>query len=274
MIPLLTTIFVASLVGSLHCAGMCGGLMILAIESGGASGERVSRARLQASYHIGRGIAYTLIGFIAGALGQAFDLAGDLAGWQRVSASAAGAGLAIFGLIQGAKALGWRPPRLPLPRFLEKAIGLGHSRAATWPPALAAGAIGLLTPLLPCGWLYAFAIAAAGTASAPLGALAMLVFWTGTLPVMVTLGAGIQSLAGSARRWAPVAASLAMILVGILTVLGRMMTPMPALPSGLRVIPTSMAEIERHIGQSAAHAPVCCDPSSAAPALSVGEERP
>ncbi len=271
MIPLLSTIFIASLVGSLHCAGMCGGLMILAIDP---RGERVSRARLQAFYHTGRGIAYTVLGFLAGALGQAFDLAGDLAGWQRVSAAAAGAGLAVFGLIQGAKSLGWRPPRVPLPRTLEKAIGLGHSRAATLPPSLAAGAIGLLTPLLPCGWLYAFAIAAAGTASAPVGALAMLVFWAGTLPVMVTLGVGIQSLAGSARRWAPVAASLAMVLVGTLTVLGRVMTPMPALPAGSRVIPTSMAEIERHIEHAAAHAPACCDPSGAAFQRPTAEGRP
>ena len=222
---LIATIFIASLVGSLHCAGMCGGLLALAIDPRGAP---VSRARLQLMYHGGRGFAYVTIGIIAGFLGRSIDLTGNLAGIQRASAAAAGAALATFGVVQMLKVIGRPLPRLPLPRAWQALIGRGYGQAASQSPVLAALLIGVLTSLLPCGWLYAFAFAAAGTGHPVMGGVAMLTFWIGTLPLMISLGVGVQTLLGSASRTAPMAASLAMIAIGVMTAAGRVLSPLPA----------------------------------------------
>jgi uncharacterized protein len=74
---------------------------------------------------------------------------------------------------------------------------------------------------MPCGWLYAFVLAAAGTASPAAGAGLMLVFWAGTVPMMAGLGLGLRVLAAPLRRYVPVAGAIAMIVVGLLTVSGR-----------------------------------------------------
>src|SRR5690606_10362020 len=57
-------------------------------------------------------------------------------------------------------------------------------RLGGWPPAARATALGLLSALLPCGWLYAFVLGAAATGSALAGALVLLTFWSGTVPIL------------------------------------------------------------------------------------------
>jgi sulfite exporter TauE/SafE len=63
------------------------------------------------------------------------------------------------------------------------------------------------------------------------GAVLMAVFWVGTLPVMVTLGVGLRGLAGPLRRHVPTACAVAMILVGLFAVAGRMVE-WPAMHAG------------------------------------------
>ena len=91
----------------------------------------------------------------------------------------------------------------------------------TFSPVRRALVIGLLTTLLPCGWLYAFAAVAGGTASPLLGGLTMAVFWLGTLPVLVSLGVGVQRLSGVLGQKLPHATAIALILVGLWTLVGR-----------------------------------------------------
>ena len=85
---------------------------------------------------------------------------------------------------------------IPAPAALQKILTTAHTRSATLPPMAHALATGLLTTLLPCGWLYAFVALAAGTASAPLGALVMLTFWIGTLPAIAAFWIPVALLAG------------------------------------------------------------------------------
>jgi sulfite exporter TauE/SafE len=101
----------------------------------------------------------------------------------------------------------------------------GHRYAQSRPPLARALLIGLLSTFLPCGWLYAFAVTAAGTGSALLGVLTMTVFWLGTLPVLVGLGVGVQKLAGPLRRHVPVATAIALVIVGVVAVAGRFNVP-------------------------------------------------
>ena len=75
MWPLITSVFVASLLGSLHCAGMCGAFVAFAVGIDDPDAAR-KRARLHAAYNLGRLVTYSVLGAIAGAIGGALDLAG------------------------------------------------------------------------------------------------------------------------------------------------------------------------------------------------------
>jgi uncharacterized protein len=84
--------------------------------------------------------------------------------------------------------------------------------------------------------LYAFVITAAGTGHPLLGATTMSAFWIGTLPMMIGLGVGLQTLTGRLRRHLPLATSILLVLVGIWTIGGRWaivgIAPKPATDSG------------------------------------------
>ncbi len=224
MAAFLAAILIASLVGSPHCAGMCGGLMLFAL---GADREQPKghRLRLQLAYHLGRLTSYIILGAAAGAVGAAIDFGGRFAGIQRSAAIVAGILMIGFGLAMLARAAGWRTGRLALPAPVRRTFEQAHRFAFTLQPTSRALTIGLLTALLPCGWLYAFAFTAAGTASPLWGAAVLAVFWLGTVPLMAALGAGIQTLTGPLRNHLPVITALAVTAVGVYTALGRLHAP-------------------------------------------------
>ena len=229
MLALIGAVFVASLFGSMHCAGMCGAFVAFAVGSGQPA-TSASRTALNMSYNLGRLFTYLALGTVAGALGGALDLGASMVGIQRAAAILAGALMILVGVIAVLRSSGVRIPRAPLPPFMTRLAMRAHARAFGLPPMARAAAVGLLTTLLPCGWLYAFVIAAAGTGGALTGALTMAVFWAGTLPVLMTLGLGIQSLTGPLRRRLPMATAILLVLVGTYTVAARAMSSsLPAL---------------------------------------------
>jgi len=227
MIPLISAVFVASLLGSVHCAGMCGGIVALCVGLEGPL-DRRTRALSIAIYNGGRLITYTLLGAVSGALGAAADVGGQQFGAGRVAPIIAGAGLIVVGIVALGRSLGWRMGAGALPPGVQKFVQRGYRFAFDRPPLQRAALVGLFTGLLPCGWLYAFVVTAAGTGTAWGGALTMATFWLGTLPMMAALGAGLQTLAGPLRRHVPTFGAAALIVLGVVTVLFRVTLPAAA----------------------------------------------
>lgn len=226
MLALFIAVFIASLLGSTHCAGMCGAFAAFAVTGGERPAHPVA---LTAAYNGGRLITYTALGAASGFIGSAIDLGTSAVGLQRGAAILAGALMLGFAAIGLARHFGARLPRAYVPPLLHRAAAAGHRLAFNRPPVQRAVAIGLLTTLLPCGWLYAFVITAAGTGSPLLGAATMASFWLGTLPIMAALGAGVRTLAGPLRAKLPVATSFLLAIVGIWTIAGRLNVPAPSL---------------------------------------------
>jgi uncharacterized protein len=197
---LLSAILVSSLAGSLHCVAMCGPLV--GLHGGGKS------VRLALAHSLGRLSVYALLGVLAGAIGRAIDLAGDLGAVQRIATIAAGALIVVWGVRE---LLGRR--RSAAPRGTAFTAGLVRIR--THRPALRATLAGALTGLLPCGWLWAFVVAAAGSGDPLSGALVMTTFWLGTVPAML----GVLTFAGPALAWLrarmPVVTGVALIVLGL-----------------------------------------------------------
>ncbi len=217
--PLIATVLLMSVFGSLHCAGMCGGLMFFALGSD-EDRTKKARVRLQSAYHGGRLVTYTSLGVIAGVVGQAIDFGGGFVGIQRGAMMFAGVMMIGFGLLAIARISGMKIKHLGVPVFLRKFIENAQRAAFGLTPFKRALTIGLLTALLPCGWLYAFAFLAAGTANPVWGGLTMAAFWMGTLPVMVSLGAGIQLLSGRVNTKLPIITAFAVMVVGVMTAMG------------------------------------------------------
>jgi sulfite exporter TauE/SafE len=225
-------IFLASLAGSPHCAAMCGPFLAFAAASDERPGAGRRRIPLTA-YHGGRLVAYLAVGVAAGALGAGVERLGALAGIGRGAAVVAGVLMVAWGLNTLLALRGWRLGSPHGPVFLQRALAGVVRRVGGLPAVTRAGLTGLATALLPCGWLYAFAAAAGGTASPLRAALVMALFWTGTLPVMVTLGTGLQRVAGPLRSRLPLVTASAVVVIGLLSITGRLRPPAsPVMSSG------------------------------------------
>ncbi len=217
MIGLVSTVLVASLAGSAHCAGMCGGFVAF------CAGADRGAASLTL-YHLTRLSVYTLLGLGAGTLGAVVDLGGRVAGVQSIAAVVAA--LAMIGWGAG-RLLQLKGLSLPVPPFLARASTTVLRHLHSKPPLIRAVLVGLATGLLPCGWLYAFAVMAAGTGQPMEGALVMSVFWVGTLPMLTAVGLGIRAAAGPLAKRLPALTALAVVIAGI----GSLAVRWPALAS-------------------------------------------
>jgi sulfite exporter TauE/SafE len=222
----------AGLLGSLHCAGMCGGLV--AVASHGSCDLR-GRAKVQLSYQGARLLSYTLLGAAAGALGRALDLAGEAAGIGTTAAIVAGGAMAVWGILAMLGAAGVRL-RFPRPRLAPKVtswLGQLHER----PPLVRAAVLGGSSALLPCGFLYAFVLAGAATGSAIAGAAVMAALWLGNLPALLGLGFALGGASSRLRRHAPLLSASAIFLTGVLTLNSRANLPAFAARMSLQAVP-------------------------------------
>jgi len=193
---------------------MCGGIVAFAAGLDVEPSRRPSIGRTQCAYHAGRLVSYVTVGAIAGALGAALNLTGSLLGLQRSASVLAGASIAALGIVALLRIAGVRVPRVPFPKALVALARNVHRAAFALGPTVRAGTIGLATPLLPCGWLYAFVVVATGAGSLVGGALVMLAFWIGTVPALAGVAAGLRFASGRVGRLAPLVASVAMVAVG------------------------------------------------------------
>ena len=172
------TPFLLGLLGSLHCAGMCGPLAVAVSASGGGSHPATGRLL----YNLGRLGTYTVLGALFGLFGRGLAIAG----FQRWLSVTAGV-LILAGLVASTR----RSPTGLLLRavgFLKTAFGRLLGRGTLGSRVL----LGSLNGLLPCGLVYVASASAAATGSPLVGAAWNLAFGLGTLPLMlaITLAGG------------------------------------------------------------------------------------
>ena len=220
MTALFVTVLLASLLGSLHCAGMCGAFVAFAIGAGDPA-VKVSRNVLMGLYHAGRLLTYVTLGAIAGTLGAGIDLGGQMVGLQRAAAILSGTMMVGFGAITLMRLSGIKLAHARVPARWTAFVSSVNRSAMRYSPSVRAVATGLLTTLLPCGWLYAFVITAAGTSHALTGAALMFSFWIGTLPMLTVVGLGARKISGALATKLPALAASAIVIVGLYTIIAR-----------------------------------------------------
>jgi uncharacterized protein len=220
---LLLGVLVASLVGSIHCAAMCGGFVCVYAGASRARGLDGLGAHL--AYNGGRLVSYVGLGILAGAIGARVDDLGRFAGLNRSAAVLAGILMVAWALGILAASAGVRVPGTLAPEWAKRRLGGALLAVRDRPPVARAAVTGLLTTLLPCGWLYTFVVTAGGTGSALDGAGVMAAFWLGTVPVLIGLGLGAQRLLGPVARRLPLASAALVLVLGLLSIAGRVHPP-------------------------------------------------
>ncbi|WP_414663299.1 sulfite exporter TauE/SafE family protein [Horticoccus sp. 23ND18S-11] len=164
--------FIAGLITSLHCAGMCGPLACSLMP---VRGDRSDAQTVSTVYHVSRLAGYAVLGGAAGAIGRA-PLLFLSESWLRWLPW-----LLVFFFVALALRLDRYLPKVAaLGRFTWKLQGWMQGRSRVQ----AAAAVGLATPLLPCGPLYFIVSLALLSGSTLRGVEVMLAFGLGTVPLL------------------------------------------------------------------------------------------
>ncbi len=211
--------FLTGLLGSAHCLGMCGPIVLAySVQLREAQPQR-SGARYilhHAFYNLGRVLMWAFLGLL---LATASGVVQSLLRFERGFALLAG--VAMIGV--GCARLGFLPafdlsPSAPAGRLGEmfrRAFRL-LIREGTLTGTLA---LGLLNGLLPCGLSYALLIRAAASGSPASGLLIMVAFGLGTVPALFFAGALSTKMELRLSRWGERTALTMVVLLGLLLVL-------------------------------------------------------
>jgi len=209
---------VLGLIGSFHCVGMCGPIALALPLNNTNWFTRIYGSLL---YNVGRAFTYAVMGAVFGILGEGFQLAG----FQRWISIAMGIIMIIAVVF---------PAIFKGSEKLDKYLYGYNARLKTHFGVLfnqrsysSLFIIGLLNGFLPCGLVYmalAGAIATAGVAS---GALFMLIFGLGTLPMLLLLSLVGNVVTGSVKSLINKIVPYVIIIIGILFILRGMNLGIP-----------------------------------------------
>lgn len=223
-IPL--TLLLMGLTGGLHCAAMCGGL-VLASER--AQAPRPAREQVlwparrllwnQLQLQGARVVSYGVLGAVAGWIGAGVLASGarplQLALYALGSALLLGLGLWMLAPHAAARWGAWLAPMQTLGRGLTRLVQPMLSHLLPFNTAGKRLTAGLLWGLLPCGLVYSALSLAFLTATPWEGALAMLAFGLGTMPHMLLAGHTLRWLSQRVNgRWFHVIAGLLLVTFG------------------------------------------------------------
>jgi len=228
----LFAVFMIGLLGSVHCVGMCGGIVsaisvasapvkrfpvAVVADGGSVIGVGALHTVLRiVSYNLGRIGSYAVAGAIAGGVARsARTLAGvssvQMGGYWVANLMLVALGLYLMGAWQGLTYLEfaghgvWRR----IQPLTKKLLPLDNSLKM-----LAAGGI---WGWLPCGMVYSVLLTAMLSGSALSGATVMLAFGLGTMPTLLTMGLfGARLKTWMQRRPVRVVGGLLVLAFGLL----------------------------------------------------------
>ncbi len=224
--------------GSMHCVGMCGAVVAAYSTQDGLDGVHSSGTwnllYRHLSYNAGRVLSYVIVGTLLGALG------GSFAGLKTVGiwfSTIMGALLIVSGI--------WMLRIFPWMGFTrqvefgdEKRSRLLSLYSRTYGILLASPTIeskfyiGMLTPLLPCGFLYSAFVIAAASGNAANGAMTMALFGSGIVPALVVVGFVSTFFRFKLKLFGNRLAAVTIVLMGVMMLLRGLGVPLPWMMMG------------------------------------------
>ncbi len=198
-----------------HCVGMCGGIVIAYTSA--KVNRRWDRTRESLShllYSLGRVTTYVTLGAVFGYLGSVATFDGTTRGTLLIFAG-------VIMLLTGLSLLG----KLKFLSLIEHSLLKNSWYQQRFKQLIQSQSLfsffllGMLNGLLPCGFVYFFAVTAASTADPFYGALVMFIFGMSTIPALFSLGFFVgMTQKSSFRNMMMRLAAIAVILYAVFTI--------------------------------------------------------
>jgi len=204
--------FLAGLGGSLHCVGMCGGLVTASTRD----------KKGVVLYQLGRLFGYSLLGIFAGTIGNILALQKGSPILTLLPAITLG----VMFIVWGMGALRGTRVEIPMPGIYHRAYKnvwstvMGSSGSSPYRPM----GVGFFSIFLPCGLLYGIVIVAAAFQDPVKGALAMFFFWLGTVPAMGLAPGFFKKILGALFSKSPKILGFTFVALGLLTISWRVIS--------------------------------------------------
>jgi len=217
---ILISALLLGLMGSFHCAGMCGPIALALPLHGNTISQKIYGGAL---YNFGRTITYGIMGALFGLLGQGLAMLG----FQQIISVIMGAVMIISALFP---ALFKNQYRLDKSWFsfvgkLKKSIGEMFSIRSFSSLFF----IGLLNGLLPCGLVYIAIAGAIGTGNAAEGMIYMILFGLGTIPMLLSISLAGNMMSQVIRRKINKFIPVLVVVVGLFFILRGLSLGIPYL---------------------------------------------
>jgi sulfite exporter TauE/SafE len=206
-------VLVLGFVSSLHCAQMCGPVVLTYSVAANTGAARKPLLGLHLAYNAGRTLTYMMLGAVAGLAGGAMGWVGRLAGFENTAAIIAGSAMVVTGVAMfGFGVRKWRGFALPA-RLLRPAGKLISSSSTG-----SKFTLGLIMGFLPCGLVYAALMKAVGTGTALGGALTLFGFGLGTSGALILIGMGSSTATRKIARWGTAISAVTVLAMGAILI--------------------------------------------------------
>ena len=213
--------FLMGLIGSIHCIGMCGPLVMALPMSNQTNFQKWQSILL---YHAGKITSYAILGILLGMFGSQLPLYGV----QENLSIVMGSIMLLYVIYVFVIKSRWSPKFLQFNRlytFIVKKMGSVlkcKNRAAFY-------LIGFLNGLLPCGMIYVALTSALATQNIFYGGLIMVFFGLGTMPALIMVAIGGQYFGSAFRNKAQKLLPIFIFSIGVLLILRGMNLGIPYL---------------------------------------------
>lgn len=200
---------IAGLGGSLHCVGMCGGLVTASCEKS----HDVFR------YQLGRLIGYLVLGLLAGFVGNYLNFTSVHPLLMLLPAIFIGLLFIFWGFqnYRGKKA------EFPAPKILSQLYTtLWYKLVQKNKNFTKAFFTGLISIFLPCGLLYGIVLGTIAFQHTHQALFSMFFFWLGTVPSMVAAPGIVQYLIRPLKSKLPKTFAVSLMIIGVMTISLRM----------------------------------------------------
>jgi len=217
---LLFSALVLGIMGSFHCAGMCGPIAIALPLHGNTVGGKIFGGSL---YNLGRTITYGIMGALFGMLGQGLALIGFQQKISVIMGSLMIISVLFPALFRNQYSLekSWFSFVGKLKSTIGKMFSIRSYSSLFF--------IGMLNGLLPCGLVYMAIAGAIGTGSIGLGTLYMILFGLGTIPMLLGISLAGNLLSQTVRKRINKLIPIMVVLVGIFFILRGLSLGIPFL---------------------------------------------
>lgn len=200
--------FILGITVSLHCAGMCGPLVLVLNSERQNLGKVLLKNFL---YGLGKTITYFALGMVIGSIGFGVHIAG----MQQYLSLATGIILLIVVLMKAMKI----EPKIVFFEEINSKIKRGITLLIVRNNIKGALVFGLLNGLLPCGVLY-IALSVALNSGTPLNSgLYMASFGFGTLVMLFAIALGGNFINRSFRKYTPLVSRALSVIVALMLII-------------------------------------------------------